>query len=316
MFCLNLESNDPYFNLAIEEILLTKSNEEYLILGINRPSVIIGKHQSAHREVNTKFVTENNIPVIRRISGGGTVFHDEGNLNFTFIRQSEAGLQVDFRKYTLPVIEFLASEGVEAKFEGKNDIKVGGLKISGNAEHVHRNRVLHHGTILFSASLDVLRQALRKDTACYSSRAVESNPSSVMNLNEKLKQYRDINEFRTGLMKFILNNIPDTVIYKLSQSEIKEAESLAARKYMTWEWNYAYGPEYTFLSSFEIAGKIHACSFIVKDGIILKCSIEGSYSLVAVSAKLQGCRHMVPDLLKVFEEEKTGINYEEVFYFF
>jgi lipoate-protein ligase A len=156
MFCIITESDDPSFNLAVEELLLKNRNNEYLILGINKPSVIIGKHQSAHREINTRFVTENNIPVIRRISGGGTVFHDKGNLNFTFIRQSEAGKQIDFRKYTKPVIDFLYSLGVEAKFEGKNDLKTDGLKISGNAEHVHRNRVLHHGTLLFSTSLEII----------------------------------------------------------------------------------------------------------------------------------------------------------------
>ena len=100
MYCINLESTDPFFNLAVEELLLKNSKEEYLILGINRPSVIIGKHQSWQTGRQTKFVVENNIPVIRRISGGGTVFHDKGNLNFSFIRQSEAGRQVDFRKYT------------------------------------------------------------------------------------------------------------------------------------------------------------------------------------------------------------------------
>ena len=136
MLCLNLKSTDPFFNLALEEILLKNRKEEYLILGINDPCVVIGKHQVPHREVNTRFVTENNIPVIRRISGGGTVFHDSGNLNFSFIMQSEAGKQVDFRKYTLPVISFLSTLGVDAKFEGKNDLKVDGLKISGNAEHV------------------------------------------------------------------------------------------------------------------------------------------------------------------------------------
>ena len=109
MFCINLQSNDPFFNLAIEEYLLKNSQEEYLILYINSPSVIIGKHQTGHREVNTRFVTENNIPVIRRISGGGTVYHDAGNLNFSFIRQCETGKQVDFLKYTQPVIGFLES---------------------------------------------------------------------------------------------------------------------------------------------------------------------------------------------------------------
>ena len=151
MLCLNLESTDPYFNLAVDEYLLKNRKEDFLILGINDTSVIIGKHQVAHRESATKFVTQNNIPVIRRISGGGTVYHDNGNLNFSFILKSEQGKQVDFRKYTLPVISFLASLGVDAKFEGKNDLKVNGLKISGNAEHVYHDRVLHHGTLLFNS---------------------------------------------------------------------------------------------------------------------------------------------------------------------
>jgi lipoate-protein ligase A len=316
MYFLNLESNDPYFNLAVEEILLKNSNEEYLILGINSPSVIIGKHQSAHKEVNTRFVYENNIPVIRRISGGGTVFHDEGNLNFTFIRQSETGRQVDFRKYTLPVIGFLNSAGVKAKFGGKNDIKVEGLKISGNAEHVHRNRVLHHGTILFNASLDLLSNALRKDTSCYSTRAVESNPSSVINLKEITERFKDISEFKAEMMEFIFNKMPDPERYRLSPSEIKEADSLAESKYKTWEWNYAYGPDYSFKNILKINGIIHTCSLLVKEGIIEKCFIEGSDQLMSVSKLLTGCRHMVPDILKVLKEEMTLITDEEIYHFF
>ena len=316
MFCITLESDDPFFNLAIEELLLKKSKEEYLILGINKPSVIVGKHQSAHREVNTKFVFENDIPVIRRISGGGTVFHDKGNLNFTFIRQSETGKQVDFRKYTLPVIEFLLSMGVDAKFEGKNDLKVGGLKISGNAEHVNRNRVLHHGTLLFSTSLDMMRNSLRKDSSCYTSRAVQSNHSSVMNLNEKLKNFRDIYEFRSGMMNYFLHNLSDAVIYTLSATETEAAESLAATKYKTWEWNWAYGSEYTFNNLFQINGKPHSCRMFVKDGIIHECEIEGSDGMLDAGKKLMGRRHMVNDFLDVFQKENGLITGEEIYYFF
>src|SRR5512133_305155 len=192
MFCINLDTNDPFFNLAIEEFLLKTSKEEYFILGVNNPSVIIGKHQSGHREINTKFVNENKIPVIRRISGGGTVFHDAGNLNFSFISNSESGKQVDFRKYTQPVIDFLSSMGVKARFEGKNDLKVEGFKISGNAEHIHGNRVLHHGTLLFNTSLDMLRNSIRKDTSCYSSRAVASNPATVINLIGRLNCFNSL----------------------------------------------------------------------------------------------------------------------------
>src|SRR5450759_2564147 len=235
MFCINLNTNDTFFNLAIEEFILKNSKEEYLILGVNNPSVIIGKHQSGHREVNTKFVYENHIPVIRRISGGGTVFNDNGNLNFSFIRHSESGKQVDFRKYTQPVIDFLVSIGVEVKFAGKNDLKVDGYKISGNAEHIHRNRVLHHGTLLFSTSLEMLRNSIRKDTSCYTSRAVSSNPASVMNLNEKMNYFQNINEFRFEMMNYFLKKYNDFVPYELTASEIMHAEALADSKYKQWD---------------------------------------------------------------------------------
>jgi lipoate-protein ligase A len=316
MFCINLDTTDPFFNLAIEEFLLKNSKEEYLILYINDPAIIIGKHQSGHREVNTKFVTENQIPVIRRISGGGTVFHDNGNLNFSFIRQSESGKQVDFRKYTQPVIDFLKSVGVEAFFEGKNDLKVDGLKISGNAEHVYRNRVLHHGTLLFSTSLEMLRNSIRRDTSCYISRAVISNPSSVINLNGIINRFHNIHEFRSEMINYFLKNFSDLVPYKPSQEELLQAEYLSSSKYKTWEWNWAYGPEYIFQNKFEISETPHSCSLFIKDGIIRKCSISGSDQMKSTSEKIPGCRHMVNDLSEFFKSENISITASEIYNFF
>jgi lipoate-protein ligase A len=316
MLCINLKSTDPFFNLAIEEILLKKSQEEYLILGINKSSVIIGKHQSAHREINTKFVCENNIPVIRRISGGGTVYHDTGNLNFSFIRQSETGKQVDFRKYTEPVIDFLKSIEIDAKFEGKNDIRVQGLKISGNAEHVHHNRVLHHGTLLFSTSPAMLKNSLRKGTSHYTSRAVGSNPSSVTNLKDHLPSFKDIFEFRNEMLNYMLKAFPGMVEYNLSASEVEEAESLSDSKYKTWEWNWAYGPEYHFDNRFEFRGKMITCRFYVQEGIIRECLLEGSPVLSAIAKKLPGCRHMIEDLTELFRKEKLSCEDFDIFNFF
>lgn len=316
MFCITLDSYNPFFNLAVEELLLKNRKEEYCILGINQPSVIIGKHQAAHREVNTRFVTENNIPVIRRISGGGAVFHDPGNLNFTFIKQCEPGRQVDFLKYTRPVIDFLSSFGVEARFEGKNDLMVKGLKISGNAEHVHRNRVLHHGTLLFSTSLDMLRNSLRKDTSHYTSRAVESNPSSVTNLKESLPMFSDMFEFTSGMMNYFLQNLPETETYELSELDREEAESLADSKYKTWEWNWAYGPDYQFINRFEGGGRQIFCRLYVRDGIIRECLVEGTSEQSAAGLKLIGCRHMVSDMLRVFEKENIIIDDKQIFNFF
>lgn len=316
MYCLNLKSSDPFFNLAIEEILLKDSEEEYFILCVNSPSVIIGKHQSGHREVNTRFVTQNGIPVIRRITGGGTVFHDYGNLNFSFIRQSESGKQVDFRKYTRPVIDFLKSLGVEARFEEKNDLKVDAYKVSGNAEHIYHNRVLHHGTLLFRSSLEMLRNSLRKDTSCYTSRAVSSNPSSVMNLYEMMNCIQDMNEFRTLMVSYFLKNYPDIVPYELKPSETEKAESLAHSKYRSWEWNWAYGPEYSFRNSFELSGEYHTCSLTVQDGIIRECNITGSNQMSNISKKLPGIRHMVNDLSEVLKKENVFLTEEEIYNFF
>jgi lipoate---protein ligase len=316
MFGIILQADDPCVNLALEEVLLKTSGEEYVILYINRPSVIIGKHQAAHREVNTKFVTQKNIPVIRRISGGGTVFHDKGNLNFSFIRLSESGRQVDFRKYTQPVTEFLISNGVNVRFEGKNDLKTGGFKISGNAEHVFGNRVLHHGTLLFNSSLSMLGNAIRKDTSCYDSRAVESNPSSVKNLNEELNCYLNIEEFRSALMNFLLDKFPYLVPYELSESVLLAAESLADSKYRTWEWNWAYGPDYTFINNFELKKISHSCKLIIKNGIITDCTIEGTVQMKQASGNLIGCRHMVKDLSEVFDKQNILLSEDEIYNFF
>jgi lipoate-protein ligase A len=311
MLCISLESTDPYFNLAVDDYLLKNSREEFLILGINDRSLIIGKHQVAHRETDTRFVTEHNIPVIRRISGGGTVFHDRGNLNFSFILNSSQGKQVDFRKYTLPVINFLSSVGIDAKFEGKNDIRVGGHKISGNAEHVYRKRVLHHGTLLFDTDLDLLEGSLRKDTGNYATKAVSSNPSSVINLTNVLKnvfkdvfKYVDnIQEFKSEMIQWFLNNYPGAEAFLLSEEHKKNTDMLARSKYRSWEWNYGYGPEYHFTNRFEYKGKECLCSLFVKDGIIRECELKGSGELEAACKKVIGCRHMVEDMKDIFGEE-------------
>lgn len=316
MLCISMESHDPFFNLAIEELLLKNRKEEYLILGINSPSLIIGKHQSAHREINTIFATKNKIPVIRRISGGGTVFHDMGNLNFTFIRSSEPGKQIDFRKHTLPVIGFLSSLGVEVTLEGKSDLKINGLKISGNAEHIYHNRVLHHGTLLFDTSPDLMRNSLRKDATCYISRAVLSNPSSVTNLKDRLTGFTSIYQFRSEMMNYFLKNMPEATNCKLTEPESREADLLADSKYRSWEWNWAYGPEYRFVNKFESGGRYIFCQLFVRDGTIRECQLEGSSELAAAGKKLIGCRHMVEDLTEILKKEISSITDEEIYNFF
>jgi lipoate-protein ligase A len=310
------QSKDPHFNLAAEEFLLRERKEDFLILGINDPSVVLGKHQVAHREVNCRFTGEMNIPVIRRISGGGTVWHDHGNINFAFIRQSEQGKQVDFAYYTKPVIGFLTSLGIDAVFGGKNDITVGGLKVSGNAEHVFRERVLHHGTLLFDASVDNMHKALKPASEKYSSRGVDSNRTSVTNLRGMPGLPDDMSEFSLLMMEYFRKTIPPLVPFQFSAAETEAVNSLAREKYLTWEWNWGYGPPYTFSSGFTVSGKNHRCRFMVKDGIIWESDIEGSTEMAAAGKKLIGCRHMFEDILKVFRSENISITDDEIYSLF
>jgi lipoate---protein ligase len=316
MLSICSETRQPFFNLATEEYYLQNRKEDFVILSINDPCVIIGKHQVVHKEVNTKFIEDKNIPVLRRISGGGAVYHDAGNLNFAFIKQSETGKQVDFRLYTKPVIDFLNSVGVNALFEGKNDITVEGLKISGNAEHVFKERVLHHGTLLFDASLDDLRLSLKAKSDNYSTRAVESNRTSVSNLKGRLQNIADINDFKASFQDFIMNKMSDIQTYIMTKEERSAIHQLADTKYKTWEWNYGYGPAYTFNNWFESEGKAYRCRLMVKDGIIWECDFEGSDEMKTASKKLIGCRHMYQDLLKKFREENIPVTIEELYRFF
>jgi lipoate---protein ligase len=315
MLLINLPGTDPFFNLAVDEYLLKKRKEEFLVLGTNAPSVIIGKHQVAHKETDTRFVTERRIPVLRRISGGGTVYHDEGNLNFSFILQSTHGRQVDFRKYTQPVISFLASTGITASFEGKNDLKVNGLKISGNAEHIHHERVLHHGTLLFDSDLNNLKGSLRNDNSCYITRGVESNPSSVMNLKNLFPEAKGINDFRNEMFSYFLDQQDNKQTF-LSEDEISAIEKIADSRYHRWEWNYAYGPEYQLEKNIILAGNPFKFRLHIKDGLLIECDLEESPELKETARDMIGLRHMPDDLQKFFIRHNLANLEADIYSFF
>jgi lipoate-protein ligase A len=269
MILIERTNTNPYFNIAAEEYILKNYTDDVFMLWVNDPAIILGKHQNAIAEINIPWVREHHVPVIRRISGGGTVFHDHGNLNFTFIKNGENGKLVDFESFTKPIIDILNKLGVEAKFEGKNDLRVNGLKISGNAEHVFKNRVLHHGTLLFNSQLDRLNEAIRVKTGAFQDKAVKSNRSVVSNIKDFLpEKYWDmsIGDFRQYIVEELQNAMEIETI-KLSEYDIEQINSMVNTKYKTWEWNYGYSPLYSFRFDYADAGQHYSFEAKVKNGL-------------------------------------------------
>lgn len=237
------KKNNPFQNLATEEHLLKNFSEDVFFLYINSKSIVVGKHQNTLSEINYKFVEHNHIPVIRRLSGGGTVFHDPGNINFCFITSGAKGELVNFKKYTTPIVEFLKSIGIDAHFGGRNDILIEGCKVSGNASHVFKNRVMHHGTLLFNSQLKSLTQALKNDPLKFKDKAVKSVRSKVTNIYEHLIEPKEVDTFVNELSQFIVDNYSCRK-YDLSDDDYKIVDKLVTEKFNTWEWNFGYSPKY------------------------------------------------------------------------
>ncbi len=277
MLCILNNSTEPYFNLAAEEYFFNNFSENIFMLWRNSPAIIVGKHQNTLAEINYDYVKENNIKVVRRMTGGGAVFHDLGNINFTFIETGESEKLVDFRKYVQPILDLLLKLGVNAKFEGRNDLTIDGKKFSGNAEHVYKNRILHHGTILFSAKMSDLSQALNVKDVKYTDKAVKSVRSRVTNVSEHLQTPLTVLEFINLVFNHILEMYEDAKIYEITEEDIKKINELVEKKYSTWEWNFGYSPEYNFSKSVRTEGGTLEVSMFVENGVIQRLRFYGDF---------------------------------------
>lgn len=281
-------THDPYFNIATEEYLLKHSSDDYIILYRNTPSVIVGKHQNTMAELNHTFINSRKIPVIRRLSGGGTVFHDLGNVNFCFIVNGREGNLVDFKRFTAPIIEFLKELGLNAYRGEKNDIRIGNYKVSGNAEHVYKNRVMHHGTLLYSTNMLWLEQAIKSNENSYTDRAIRSNRSQTINIAELLPHPMTIETFEIALSEFLTKYHSATPL-QLDDSSKRTISTLATTKYTDWNWNYGYNASYDFKVNIDSDFLV----LRVTNGIIESVEIQqSSINWVSNLAKfLEGKRH-------------------------
>jgi lipoate---protein ligase len=277
MLIIKRHQTDPYFNLATEEYVLKNFPDDSFMLWRNEPSIIVGKHQNTLAEINLDYVNANHIKVVRRLSGGGAVFHDLGNINFTFIRKGDHRTLVDFRKFTEPILEVMQKLGIEARFEGRNDLTIDGRKFSGNAEHVYKDRVLHHGTLLFSAMMTDLSSALNVDPSKFSDKAVKSVRSRVTNIREHLKEPMEIEEFMEMVRNHVKEKYPDSLTVELSESDHQHIEQLVKEKYDTWNWNFGYSPKYNFRKQLKTNGGHIEMNLHVENGIIMEAKIFGDY---------------------------------------
>lgn len=299
MLFVHNPSANPYFNIASEEYLLRHFDVDIMMIWSSLPSVIVGKHQNTLAEINLEYINRNNIPVVRRLSGGGTVFHDPGNINFTFIRKSPSEKLVDFKLHTQPIIDFLQSLGVDAQRGGKNDIRVSGLKISGNAEHVHKTRVLHHGTLLFDSNLTHLEEAIKAQEDKFESKAVKSNRSVVTNISDLLKNSLSREQFIELLKDFLCGYFNLNDYYTFDDSDIRQIEKISEEKYKTWEWNFGYSPSYTLRNKGRVNGHLVETVITVHRGKITHVVYNSDDEYATESHSLQvlsGVSHK-PDVM-------------------
>ncbi|MFE1245631.1 lipoate--protein ligase [Fictibacillus sp. NPDC058756] len=308
LFIDNENITDPRVNLAIEEFALKHLdiNETYLLFYINEPSIIIGKNQNTVEEINAEYVRDQGIHVVRRLSGGGAVYHDLGNLNFSFITKDEGDSFHDFKKFTDPVVKALKKLGVNAELSGRNDILAEGKKISGNAQFSTKGRMFSHGTLLFDSEIENVVSALNVRMDKIESKGIKSIRSRVTNIREHLDEDMTMEEFKEILLTYLFEEFDSIPKYELTESDWTEIRKISRERYANWDWNYGKSPKFNVeLSNRFAAGSIDIRLHIVK-GIIQESKIFGDFFGVGdvsdIENKLNGVRYDREEIEKVLED--------------
>jgi lipoate---protein ligase len=284
IFVDNEKVNDPRINLAIEEYLLRSRliEDDILLFYINEPSIIIGRYQNALEEINRDFVEAHGIHVVRRLSGGGAVYHDLGNLCFSLITRAGKEDSLNFKKFTAPVTRALQEMGIPAELSGRNDILVDGRKISGNAIYSTKQGIVCHGTLLLNTDLSVLSESLNVKPGKIESKGIKSVRSRVANIREFLDEPLEMETFRLRLLRGIFAGDGDSTIdeipqYQLTSSDWEAIKQISNERYMTWDWNYGKSPAFNVQKIQRIAiGEIDA-RIQVQGGVIQSIKFYGDF---------------------------------------
>lgn len=315
MTFIEVKTTDPDFNLALEQYVFDRMPRDrgYFMLWQNDNAIIVGRHQNTLAEINEAFVREHGIRVVRRLSGGGAVYHDLGNLNFTYIVDASGGVRLDLKLFCQPVADALGALGVQAEVNGRNDITIGGQKFSGNAQYVREGRVMHHGTILFDSDLSVVGQALKVDREKIAAKGVQSVQSRVTTVRPHLPKDASLAEFKALLLEKLFAGQP-MERYELTAEDIEAVEELRRERYGTWAWNYGASPAGTLIRRRRVegCGTVEA-HLLVEKGVITAVSFRGDFfSAVepeALEGRLMGARPVRED----FEEALEGVEVSQYF---
>lgn len=310
---------DAYYNLAAEEYIFTSLDreQEYLLLWQNQNAVVVGKHQNTIEEINTAYVKEHGVQVVRRLSGGGAVYHDLGNLNYSFIVNAPMGVY-NFRELSQPVADTLIRLGVNVEFSGRNDLVIDGKKISGSAQFIRRDRILHHGTLLFNSDLDQISQVLAVKDDKITSKGVKSVRSRMTNICEYLPRIT-VGAFQSHLEETLLDR--NLTVGEFSEADVAAISALRDSKYATWEWNYGYSPEYDIKKDRHLANGGLSIYIKVQKGVIQTICIRGDFfgdgDVEEIEQNLQNvnlCEEDVREALKTFDVDHYiyGITLDEL----
>ncbi|MCS1350689.1 lipoate--protein ligase [Mechercharimyces sp. CAU 1602] len=297
-FVDNEHHTDPRINLAIEEYLLKHldvENESYLLFYINEPCVIAGKNQNMVEEIHVDKVQQKGIHTVRRLSGGGAVYQDLGNLNFSFITKDDGDSFLNFRRFTQPVIEALHQMGVEAELTGRNDIQVGEKKISGNAQFTTKGRMFSHGTLMFDVNLDDVADALHVKAEKFTSKSTKSVRSRVTNIRPLLNQDMTIEEFKQTLLDYIFRGEKEVSRYTLTEADWKVINQISKERYQNWEWNFGKSPKFNVHHAKRFPIGTIDVRLDVEKNMIKECKIFGDFfgmgDVTDVESVLRGVRY-------------------------
>ncbi len=308
IFIENEGITNPKLNLALEEYALRNfsADNDYLLFYINAPSIIIGRNQNTLEEINHHYVNDNNIHVVRRVSGGGAVYHDFGNLNYSFITNHDIKSLNNFKKFTAPVIKVLKDLGLNAELKGRNDIQVEEKKISGTAQFSTGKRMVSHGTLLYNTNLGEVVNALNVKMSKIESKGHKSVRSRVANISELLENPVPIEKFRQLLLKGLYDESEAFERYYLTDGEWKGVHELKEEKYDTWDWNFGRSPKFNIQRNKRFAvGEIDLRIFVEK-GYIKEFKIFGDFfgkePVENLENLMQGARYEKEDISELIEQ--------------